>query len=214
MKKMNARGRWLLGLSLTLCWLVPAGLRAAGADTARWTWTVEAGETKTFGFSGAEGALYVLQWGDGQTTYVTATGGQDIVTHAYAQAGAYDGLLRDENTVEVLEASMVYVEGGTFRMGATAEQGSGFDNQKPVHEVELNDFYMGAFEVTQAQWEAVMGTTVSQQRDRAGASQPLYGVGDNYPMYYVSWNEAVAFCEKLSEMTGETYRLPTEAEWE
>ena len=113
-----------------------------------------------------------------------------------------------------LGLKMVAVAGGTFQMGATSEQGSdAFSDEKPVHSVTLDGFYIGKTEVTQAQWEAVMGTTIAQQRDKAGASS-LYGVGDDYPMYYVSWEEAVQFCEKLSRLTGKTYRLPTEAEWE
>ena len=114
-----------------------------------------------------------------------------------------------------LNMEMVEVKGGTFLMGATSEQGSDAEsNEKPVHSVTLDGFYIGKTEVTQAQWEAVMGTTVEQQRVKAGASNKLYGVGDDYPMYYVSWEDAVQFCEKLSQLTGKTYRLPTEAEWE
>ena len=110
---------------------------------------------------------------------------------------------------------MVYVEGGTFMMGATEEQGSEAEaKEKPVHEVTLDNFYIGKYEITQLQWEFVMGTTVKEQRDKANTSWSLYGVGDDYPMYYVSWNEAVEFCEELSRRTGKTYRLPTEAEWE
>ncbi|MBD5397246.1 formylglycine-generating enzyme family protein [bacterium] len=113
-----------------------------------------------------------------------------------------------------LGLKMVAVAGGTFQMGATSEQGDdAYDSEKPVHSVTLDGFYIGKTEVTQAQWEAVMGTTIAQQRDKAGAFK-LYGVGDDYPMYYVSWEEAVQFCEKLSQLTGKTYRLPTEAEWE
>ena len=100
---------------------------------------------------------------------------------------------------------LVYVEGGTFSMGATEEQGDDafyFYYEKPVHSVTLDGFYMGKYEVTQAQWKAVMGTA------------PSYFKGDNLPVEQVSWNEAVQFCEKLSQMTGKTYRLPTEAEWE
>ncbi|MDE6113275.1 MAG: formylglycine-generating enzyme family protein [Bacteroidales bacterium] len=120
-----------------------------------------------------------------------------------------DGIVAD------LESSMVYVEGGMFMMGATEEQGEdAWYNERPVHEVTLDGFYIGKYEVTQAQWKAVMGTTVVQQRDKVGTSYGLHGVGDDYPMYYVSWNDAVEFCEKLSAQTGKTYRLPTEAEWE
>ncbi|MDE6112253.1 MAG: formylglycine-generating enzyme family protein, partial [Bacteroidales bacterium] len=124
-----------------------------------------------------------------------------------------------EETAFGMKLRMVAVEGGTFSMGATSEQGddAGSD-EKPVHSVTLDGFYIGAFEVTQSQWAAVMGTTIEQQREKAseywGEDVPLYGEGDKYPMYYVSWEEAQSFCEKLSQKTGKTYRLPTESEWE
>ncbi len=109
----------------------------------------------------------------------------------------------------------VYVEGGTFMMGATEEQGLDVEeHERPVHEVTLDGFHIGKYEITQKQWEAVMGTTVEEQRDKVSPTLDLVGVGDDHPIYYVSWNEAVEFCEKLSRMTGKTYRLPTEAEWE
>ena len=115
--------------------------------------------------------------------------------------------------VTALEASMVYVDGGTFMMGATEEQGDDYDvDELLVHNVTLDGFYIGKFEVTQAQWEAVMGTALSDIITEN--AWPLYGVGDDYPMYYVNWNDATAFCGKLSELTGKAYRLPTEAEWE
>ena len=124
----------------------------------------------------------------------------------------------DKDKEKAPEIAMVYVDGGTFMMGATEEQGTdALEREKPVHSVTLDGFYIGKFEVTQAQWKAVMGTTIDQQRGKASeywGDAALYGVGDNYPMYYVSWEEAVEFCEKLSAQTGKTYRLPTEAEWE
>ena len=82
------------------------------------------------------------------------------------------------------------------------------------HRFTVSDFYIGKYEVTQAQWRAVMGTTVRQQRDKAGTDWPLAGEGDNYPMYYVSWDEAQEFIRRLNAQTGKQYRLPTEAEWE
>lgn len=113
-----------------------------------------------------------------------------------------------------LNMKMIFVEGGTFTMGATAEQGSEADDDEyPAHEVELSSYYIAECEVTQAQWQAVMGTSIYQQRDKADASS-TYGVGSNYPMYYVSWYEAQEFCQKLSIATGRTYLLPTEAQWE
>ncbi|MDE7148967.1 MAG: formylglycine-generating enzyme family protein, partial [Bacteroidales bacterium] len=111
-----------------------------------------------------------------------------------------------EDAVAALESSMVYVEGGTFSMGATSEQGSDYESdEKPVHSVTLSDFYIGKYEVTQSQWVAVMGTNPCSSS---------FGLGDDYPVYDVSWEEANEFCAKLSELTGKTYRLPTEAEWE
>ena len=117
-------------------------------------------------------------------------------------------------TVSGLSFDMVYVEGGTFRMGGTEEQGEdAWVGEKPVHSVTLSDYYIGKYEVTQGLWKAVMGTGVEEQMEKAGESD-LYGVGDDYPMYYVSWDEAQEFVSKLSELTGKNYVLPTEAQWE
>ena len=114
-----------------------------------------------------------------------------------------------------MELQMVYVAGGTYMMGATEEQlDDANDDEKPAHRVTLDSYHIGKFEVTQAQWAAVMGTTVEQQYDKANLDWDLFGVGDNYPMYCVSRQEAQSFCEKLSAQTGKKYRLPTEAEWE
>lgn len=98
---------------------------------------------------------------------------------------------------------MVAVQGGTYNMGCTGEQGSDcYDSEKPAHRVTVSDFYMGKYEVTQAQWKAVMG------------SNPSYFKGDNLPVENVSWNDAQEFIRKLNQLTGKKYRLPTEAEWE
>ena len=106
--------------------------------------------------------------------------------------------------LEALAASMVFVEGGTFQMGATEEQGADADSDEyPVHSVTLNDFYIGKYEVTEAQWTAVMG------------NNPSYYNGDiNFPVNEVSWDDIQEFIQKLNQLTGKTYRLPTEAEWE
>lgn len=114
-----------------------------------------------------------------------------------------------------LSIQMVYVAGGTFEMGATPEQGTdAYADETPVHTVTLGDYYIGRYEVTQAQWVAVMGRDVVQQRDAKDTTLKLHGIGADYPAYYISWEEAKRFCEKLSELSGKTYRLPTEAEWE
>ena len=98
---------------------------------------------------------------------------------------------------------MVFVEGGTFTMGATSEQGTdALYGEKPAHYVTVSDFYIGKYEVTQAQWRAVMGSNPSKFK------------GDNLPVEQVSWNDIQKFITKLNTMTGKTFRLPTEAEWE
>lgn len=117
-----------------------------------------------------------------------------------------------------VELEMVYVKGGMFRMGATEEQGNDADNnEKPVHSVTLSDYFIAKYEVTQELWEVVMGTTLDQQRAKAAHDyndDGPCGVGLDYPMYYVNWNDAQEFCKKLSQLTGKKYALPTEAQWE
>lgn len=107
---------------------------------------------------------------------------------------------------------LVYVPPGSFMMGSN----NGSSDEKPVHQVTISQpFYIGRYEVTQAQWQSVMGTTVQQQRDKANPSWLMRGEGDNYPMYYVSWEEAKSFVQRLNALNdGYVYRLPTEAEWE
>ena len=101
------------------------------------------------------------------------------------------------------EIEMVYVEGGTFTMGATSEQGSDAENdEKPAHNVTLSGYYIGKYEVTQELWKAVMG------------SNPSNFKGDNLPVENVSWDDVQEFLRKLNAMTGKRYRLPAEAEWE
>ena len=98
---------------------------------------------------------------------------------------------------------MIEVEGGTFRMGATAEQGNdAYGDEKTVHSVALSTYYIGQTEVKQALWEAVMG------------SNPSHIKGDDLPVEQVSWEDCQKFIAKLNRLTGKHFRLPTEAEWE
>ena len=117
--------------------------------------------------------------------------------------------------------AMIFVQGGTFTMGCTAEQGGDcYDDETPTHQVTLSDFYIGKYEVTQGQLKAVMGNNPS-----------YFPKGDNYPVESVSWEDIVGtsgatmviknityyangFIYKLNQLTGKQYRLPTEAEWE
>ena len=99
--------------------------------------------------------------------------------------------------------NMVRVEGGTFTMGATSEQGSEADSdEKPAHQVTLSSFSIGKYEVTQEEWEAVMGSNPSKFK------------GAKRPVEQVSWNDCQEFIRKLNALTGKRFRLPTEAEWE
>lgn len=99
--------------------------------------------------------------------------------------------------------NMIKVDGGSFYMGATFEQGNESKEwEKPVHHVTLNSFYIGETEVTQALWKAVMKQNPSNFR------------GDNLPVDNVSWDDCNEFCRLLSQKTGKIFRLPTEAEWE
>ena len=109
-----------------------------------------------------------------------------------------------EFEVNGVKFKMIYVEGGTFMMGATEEQGyDAYDDEKPVHKVTLSDYYIGETEVTQGLWEAVMG------------NNPSRFTGDgNLPVERVSWNDVQEFIAKLNRLTGKVFRLPTEAEWE
>lgn len=113
-----------------------------------------------------------------------------------------------------INMKMVFVEGGTFTMGCTSDQGGDCKDDESPRVTTVSSFYMGMLEVSQSQWEKVMGTSIHQQRNKANPEWPLYGTGSDYPMYYVSWEEAKEFCARLSRQTGKNYSLPTEAEWE
>jgi len=121
-------------------------------------------------------------------------------------------------TIGGVSFTMVYVQGGTFTMGATREQGSDlYSEEKPNHPVTLSNYYIGETEVTQGLWEAVMGSNVRQQKDKNDTilgPWNIHGEGKNYPMYYVSYDECQTFINRLNSLTGQRFHLPTEAQWE
>ncbi len=102
-----------------------------------------------------------------------------------------------------INIEMVKVEAGSFDMGATPEMENPWEDEKPVHRVTLtNNYYVGKYEITQALWQAVMG------------SNPSHFKGDALPVEQVSWKDCQKFITKLNRLTGKNFRLPTEAEWE
>ena len=104
---------------------------------------------------------------------------------------------------------------GEFTMGSPKSEEGRFDNEVQ-HKVTLTrGFWILECEVTQGMWRSVMGTTVQDQREKADKKEEsLLGVGSDYPMYYVSWEESAEFCRRLSGLCGEEIVLPTEAQWE
>ncbi|MCU7242757.1 MAG: SUMF1/EgtB/PvdO family nonheme iron enzyme [Microcystis aeruginosa WS75] len=103
-----------------------------------------------------------------------------------------------ENLAKGVTLEMVSLPAGKFLMGS-----SDSDREKPPHQVKVNSFAIGKYPITQAQYQAVMGNNPSHFKNNP-----------QNPVEKVSWNDAQAFCQKLSRITGKTYRLPTEAEWE
>lgn len=111
--------------------------------------------------------------------------------------------LNRQRILQELANNMVYVQGGTFIMGATSEQGSDVHiDEKPAHYVTLSGYYICKYEVTQELWQCVMGSNPSSFK---GAQRPVENV---------RWNDCQSFISKLNSLTGMHYRLPTEAEWE
>ncbi len=97
---------------------------------------------------------------------------------------------------------MIYVPSGTFMMGSPDNEKERSDSEGPQHRVNVPEFWVGKYQVTQAQWQVVMGNNPSSFK------------GNNHPVENVSWENAEDFCQKLAQMTGKAFRLPSEVEWE
>ncbi|MDF0555996.1 bifunctional serine/threonine-protein kinase/formylglycine-generating enzyme family protein [Kamptonema sp. UHCC 0994] len=107
-----------------------------------------------------------------------------------------------ENTGNDITIEMISIPGGSFVMVSPDTKAEGLDIEGPEHNVTVASFFMGKYEVTQEQYQAVMGNNPSRFK------------GAKRPVEKVSWYDAIAFCQKLSQKTGKSYRLPSEAEWE
>ena len=149
---------------------------------------------------------------EGQTASISGTLATNAVASSSFNTSGYSSgsssMASGSNTIFIpvkdgISIDMVKVEAGMFMMGATSEMKDPDCDEKLVHKVTLtNDYYMGKYEVTQALWQAVMG------------SNPSNFKGDNLPVEKVSWNDCQEFISKLNSLTGRKFRLPTEAEWE
>ena len=139
---------------------------------------------------------------EGQTASLSGV----LTTHASSSVSSGSSLTGKTITIPVkdgISIDMVRIGAGTFTMGATPEMENPYNDEKPTRCVTLtNDYYIGKYEVTQALWQAVMGSNPSNRK------------GDNLPVEEVSWDDCLEFISKLNRMTGKTFRLPTEAEWE
>ena len=180
--------------------------------------------------------------------------GAQLFRDSYTHLGDNSNTVHGQDFTETalgINMRMIYVEGGMFNMGCTNEQNDCADDEKNVRRVVLDGYYIGMLEVTQSQWEKVMGKNIYKHVDELrddysfvvdssnwevwvdmfdwvkpgdtvwpspfcsdGEHLRISAAGPNYPMYLVTWYDAVSFCEKLSEKTGKKYMLPTEAQWE
>jgi formylglycine-generating enzyme required for sulfatase activity len=127
-------------------------------------------------------------------------GASKLITRTHKGQAEY----RREDLGNGITLDLVKIPGGRFQMGAPPGEEGRSDDEGPQHSVTVAEFWLGKYAVTQAQYQAVMGTNPSRFSEN----------GANRPVEQVSWQDAVAFCKKLSQQTGRTYRLPSEAEWE
>ena len=160
-------------------------IRKSGYATSRQTVTISEGQTASI---------------SGSLTSSTSSSSANALSSSGSSLSGNTITIPVKNGINI---EMVKVEAGSFDMGATPEMENPDASEKPVHRVTLtNNYYIGKYEVTQALWKIVMG------------SNPSNSKGDNLPVEKVSWNDCQKFISKLNKLTGKSFRLPTEAEWE
>jgi len=140
-----------------------------------------------FGFETAKLVMAKAFWGDTKSVVQKSQG---IANRFFQDLGSG------------VRLEMISIPAGTFLMGAPKLEAGSSDSQRPQHLVRVAAFYMGKYPVTQAQYEIIMG------------SNPAYFQGGDRPVETVSWHDAAEFCRKLSQLTSQQYRRPSEAEWE
>jgi formylglycine-generating enzyme required for sulfatase activity len=145
-----------------------------------------------------------LEYFQFETVGLDAEGNAKILRSA--QANSYS-----EDLGGGVRLEMVLIPAGTFQMGSPESETERLETEVPQHTVTLQKFYMGKFEVTQAQWRAVANLP---KLERELNPEPSEFKGDHLPVERVTWYDAQEFCLRLSKKTGRVYRLPSEAEWE
>jgi formylglycine-generating enzyme required for sulfatase activity len=172
--------------------------------------TYQQGQSCTVHATANEGYTFI-NWTENEVVVSTESEYTFLVTSDRTLVANFQQQTGDQTfTVNGVSFTMKRVEGGTFYMGAQSTNSNGlnydpdaYSIESPVHSVTLSTFYMGETEVTQALWQAVVG------------SNPSYFVGTTRPVETVSWSTIVnQFIPALNALTGHTFRLPTEAEWE
>lgn len=128
-----------------------------------------------------------------------------------AERSSVSAQVFDEDLGGAVTLEMVAIPGGTFRMGSSDSADGKESKESPPHDVKVRPFFMGRFPITQDQWRAV--AAMPQIRQPLDVD-PSHFKGGNRPVEKVSWGDCHEFCKRLSQRTGRTYRLPTEAEWE
>ena len=160
-------------------------IRKSGYATSRQTVTISEGQTASI---------------SGSLTSSTSSSSANTLSSNGSSLSGNALTIPVKNGINI---EMVKVEAGSFDMGATPEMENPWEAEKPVHRVTLtNNYYVGKYEITQALWQAVMG------------SNPSHFKGDALPVEQVSWKDCQKFITKLNRLTGKNFRLPTEAEWE
>ena len=147
-------------------------------------------------------ALEGLKGGDAVVTLTDITTKQSTEI-TVSVLGDEEPVQTETFTVNGVSFTMVAVEGGTFMMGASESDPDVFDGERPQHQVTLSSYSIGQTEVTQELWKAVMGDNPSSFTGSA-----------NLPVEQVSWYDCQEFITKLNKLTGRTFSLPTDAEWE
>jgi len=152
------------------------------------------------GFVGAMLTKYLSNKRFQRFTTVIVNNRGEIISRSQGQAEVMTENLGNGVTLE-----MVKIPGGKFLMGSLETEAERNNDESPQHNVDVPEFFMGKYPVTQAQWQTIMGNN---------SSYPSYFKGAKHPVENINWYEATEFCQKLSQITGKKYSLPSESQWE